>query len=89
LLKLLFVTTSNGAVQTFVAKYAFTRGVNVFYGLALGFILPTINTAIVLLASPNRRGAAIAVHYSAIDIGIGGGLFMSKSLKSKVFQNQY
>ncbi|NLM22040.1 MAG: MFS transporter [Peptococcaceae bacterium] len=127
----LFITTSNGAVQTFVAKYALSRGIEdigvfftvfaiftalsrvlagklsnrfglggvlvlaivimllsqltlVFahqlfmfliaamcYGLALGFWQPTLNTIFVLFSSPERKGRAIAVFYSSVDIGIG------------------
>jgi len=38
----------------------------VFYGLAYGIILPSLNSIIVLLASRDRKGAAVAVYYGAI-----------------------
>lgn len=42
-----------------------------FFGLGIGWVVPIINTVIVLFASPDRKGAALSVHYSAMDIGIG------------------
>ncbi|GAB6194565.1 MFS transporter [Desulfocastanea catecholica] len=129
---ILFLTTANGGIQTFVSKYAFSMGIidigpffavfafsamisrifagkisyrlglgsvvvigmssmlvsqlilvcaaylwvflaaAVFYGLGLGLAMPGLNSIFVLLASPDRKGRAIALFYSAIDLGIGG-----------------
>lgn len=43
----------------------------VLYGFGGGCIMPTLNTVIVLFASPGGRGTALAVFYSAMDIGVG------------------
>ena len=45
----------------------------VFYGLAQGFYLPILNTIIVLLASPEKKGKATATYYSALDVAMGFG----------------
>lgn len=130
-LMMLLIATVFGAVQTFVAKYALTLGINnigmfftiyalatiltrlfygklsrrlgiggilvpaiilvilsqlvlsfaaslwmfilsaVLYGFGGGCIMPSLNTIIVLFASPSRKGTALAVFYSAMDIGVG------------------
>ena len=130
---LMFLTTANGGIQTFVSKYAFSMGITdigpffavfafstmisrvfagrlsyriglegtiilgmsgmlvsqivlgvasylwifltaaALYGFGIGLALPGLNSVFVLLASPERKGRAIALFFSAIDIGVGGG----------------
>ncbi|UWG98213.1 MFS transporter [Dehalobacter sp. DCM] len=43
----------------------------IFYGFGAGFIMPTLNTIIVLFASPSKKGMALALFFSAMDIGVG------------------
>lgn len=45
----------------------------VFYGLAQGIMMPNMNTIIVMMASAEKKGAAVAVYFSSIDIGMGLG----------------
>lgn len=57
--------------------YALTMGgfllAGVFYGLGFGAVQPVLNAITVTLAPENRRGAANATFFSAMDVGIGIG----------------
>ncbi|NLO98468.1 MAG: MFS transporter [Peptococcaceae bacterium] len=44
----------------------------IFFGLGIGWTVPVINTIIVLFASAERKGSALAGFYCALDIGVGG-----------------
>lgn len=48
----------------------------VFYGIGYGTVQPIMNTIIIKLSAPERRGAANATYYATIDIGFGTGSFV-------------
>ena len=43
------------------------------YGLGTGALFPALQTWMVNIAAPERRGVASATFYNALDIGVGGG----------------
>jgi len=45
----------------------------VLYGLGFGAVQPVLNALVISLAPPERRGAANATFFSAMDLGIGLG----------------
>ena len=47
-----------------------------FYGFGYGIALPTLNVMLIRRCPENKRGAATAMLYSAMDIGVGGGAFL-------------
>lgn len=47
----------------------------VFYGVGYGTVQPIMNTIVIKLSPPERRGAANATYYATLDIGFGIGSF--------------
>jgi MFS family permease len=45
----------------------------VFYGVGYGTVQPLMNTIVIKLSPPHRRGAANATYYATLDIGFGVG----------------
>lgn len=45
----------------------------VFYGLGSGTVMPILNAITIKLCPPDRRGAANATFFAAIDVGMGAG----------------
>ena len=48
----------------------------VFYGVGYGTVLPIINTLVIKMSPLERRGAANATYYAAMDLGFGLGSFV-------------
>lgn len=48
----------------------------VFYGVGYGTVQPIMNTIVIKLSPPERRGAANATYYATLDTGIGIGAFV-------------
>ncbi|MFZ7131811.1 MAG: MFS transporter [Eubacteriales bacterium] len=43
------------------------------FGLANGTLMPTLQTMVINMVEPNKRGVANATFFAAMDIGVGGG----------------
>ncbi|UWG99326.1 MFS transporter [Dehalobacter sp. DCM] len=43
----------------------------VFFGTGMGCVVPIINTVVIMLASPDRKGTALSVYYCAMDMAMG------------------
>lgn len=48
----------------------------VFYGVGYGSVQPTLNTIVISLCAPSKRGAANSTFFSAMDLGIGLGALL-------------
>lgn len=48
----------------------------VFYGIGFGTVQPILNTIVIKLSPPERRGAANATYYATLDTGFGLGSFL-------------
>ena len=47
------------------------------YGISLGVLSPALNAWTIDFSAPDQRGRAIATMYIALELGIGGGAFLS------------
>lgn len=56
----------------------------VFYGVGYGTVQPIMNTIVIKLSPPERRGAANATYYATMDIGIGIGSLVWGMVSQKV-----
>lgn len=48
----------------------------IFYAIGFGSVQPTLNTIVISLCAPSKRGAANATFFSSMDLGIGLGAFV-------------
>ncbi len=69
----LIIGASSLVLIFFARTVAMFSLVAVLYGLGYGILMPAFNALAVRNSSPNRRGAANATFYIALDLGIGGG----------------
>ncbi len=56
----------------------------VLYGLGFGAVQPVLNALVISLAPPERRGAANATFFSAMDLGIGLGAVILGAISERV-----
>ncbi|QNO15411.1 MFS transporter [Alkalicella caledoniensis] len=48
----------------------------IFYGLGFGTVQPILNTIVIKLSPPERKGAANATYYATLDLSFGIGSFL-------------
>jgi len=56
----------------------------VFYGISNGTVGPSLNAIMIKLSSPDKRGAASAVYWASMDIGIGTGAIVWGTVAEKI-----
>ncbi len=64
------------AILSFADTLTWVIVAAVFYGIGSGIATPMLSVVNMKLCSPNRRGAANAMLFAAMDIGIGFGAFV-------------
>ena len=75
------------AFTTTLTQILFAAG---FFGFGYGCINPTMNAFIMKVCPINRRGAANATYYAALDGGFGAGSMVGGVLvQSMGFQNNF
>ena len=69
-----FITFALGALILSFSTEMILYGIaSVILGIGSGTIMPTIQAMVINMVSSDRRGAATATHFTAVDAGIGGG----------------